>query len=513
MKTFIQNNKRKLRLILSAVLVVCTFCGFMLTASAFTLSTTYTVNYSKNDATEVTYISAELTDSLLDTLTVSGVGTTHGITLNGDYYGNANTSTTLTVNDLTVSSVCEDEPYDYDCDICVFLLYKEVGDTTWKAYDCDVTAGTVSGVKTISASPLRIKTPGTYVFCTVKYRQRMDGVDEEFMSRSAYLTVNYESATDANNYVFEPDQNQSGIPNSWEAPSQYLSIREVTFLSDNTFKCVFDTQDIPLGYVTAYMWFATDDMVDVPVDGMSTQTAALLNNVVSMVMEESNERYTFYITLDELSTLDADVPTEVHFAICREPSQETFLWEMHNSIGTITRTELTRYPLPVEPTKEGYRFTGWYLDEACTQLYTEDYVTEDIVLYAGFEPIKTYITFNANGGQGSMDTLETIWGKTTNLPGCRFERAGYKFLGWATSANGPVVYKDNTDITTTENVGDAMTLYAVWEQISYKVTFIVDGEVYAVVTVAPGTSTEEVIASAVNSALYNVDDEESLPLE
>ena len=58
-----------------------------------------------------------------------------------------------------------------------------------------------------------------------------------------------------------------------------------------------------------------------------------------------------------------------------------------------------------------------------------------------------------------------------------------------------------------------MTLYAVWEQISYKVTFIVDGKVYAVVTVAPGTSTEEVIASAVNSALYNVDDEETLPLE
>ena len=509
MKTFIQNNKRVLLLVLMSVMLVCLFTGYMLTASAFSLATSYSVTYKQYDAEEAGHKFNLAHDALMN-LSVSGTQETYAMSLNGDYYNKANVATSMTVSELAISSLKPESDHSESAYNITYLYYRAPGDANWTAMNCF--AEKTSSTKYLVA-PMRIYEEGTYEFCTVNFIEdiEMGGID--CLGRSAIFTITLEHTTDADYYVFEPDQNQSGMPNSWEAQSSYVNIREVTFLSDNTFKCVFDTLDTSNGYTTAYLWFATDDMTEVPVDGMSTQYAYSLENVASMVMDEGNERYTFYITLDQLSTLDAEVPTEVHFAICREPSQETFLWEMHNSIGTITRTELTRYPLPVEPTKEGYRFTGWYLDEACTQLYTEDYITEDIVLYAGFEPIKTYITFNANGGQGTMDTLETVWGKTTNLPGCRFERAGYKFLGWATSANGPVVYKDNTNITTTENAGDAMTLYAVWEQISYKVTFIVDGEVYAVVTVAPGTSTEEVIASAVNSALYNVDDEESLPLE
>lgn len=509
MKTFIQNNKRVLLLVLMSVMLVCLFTGYMLTASAFSVATSYTVEYKSYDADEAG-TKFNLTHEALSALTVSGTQETYAMSLNGEYYNKANVATTMTVHELVISSL-KPESDEYESAYNnTYLYYRAPGDADWTAMNCF--AEKASSTK-YRVAPMRITEEGTYEFCTVNLIEDTELDEITYKGRSAIFTITLEHATDANNYVFESNIPLDGNDTSWSAPSQYLDILEITFLSDNTFQCVFETQDIPLGYVTAYLWFATDDMTEVPVDGMSSQTAYLLKNVAPMVMDEGNERYTFYVTLDQLSTLDAEVPTEVHFAICREPSQETFLWEMHNSIGTITRTELTRYPLPVEPTKEGYRFTGWYLDEACTQLYTEDYVTEDIVLYAGFEPIKTFITFNANGGQGTMDTLETIWGKTTNLPGCRFSREGYKFLGWATSANGPVVYKDNTNIITAENVGDSMTLYAVWEQISYKVTFVVDGQVYAVVTVAPGTSTEEVIASVVNSALYNVDDEESLPLE
>lgn len=45
---------------------------------------------------------------------------------------------------------------------------------------------------------------------------------------------------------------------------------------------------------------------------------------------------------------------------------------------------------PEQPTREGYRFTGWYTDAACFDLWdTENRVIEsDMTLYAGWEKIE-----------------------------------------------------------------------------------------------------------------------------
>ena len=44
---------------------------------------------------------------------------------------------------------------------------------------------------------------------------------------------------------------------------------------------------------------------------------------------------------------------------------------------------------PEPPTREGYRFTGWYLEPACLTLWNieTDTVETDITLYAGWETI------------------------------------------------------------------------------------------------------------------------------
>lgn len=41
------------------------------------------------------------------------------------------------------------------------------------------------------------------------------------------------------------------------------------------------------------------------------------------------------------------------------------------------------------PTREGYRFKGWYRDKACTRQWNEqtDTVTDSMTLYAGWEEI------------------------------------------------------------------------------------------------------------------------------
>ena len=50
--------------------------------------------------------------------------------------------------------------------------------------------------------------------------------------------------------------------------------------------------------------------------------------------------------------------------------------------------ELLEVPEP--PTREGYRFTGWYTDASCFDLWdTENKVIEeDVTLYAGWEKIE-----------------------------------------------------------------------------------------------------------------------------
>ena len=47
------------------------------------------------------------------------------------------------------------------------------------------------------------------------------------------------------------------------------------------------------------------------------------------------------------------------------------------------------------PEKEGYKFTGWFYDEACTRPYKGEPITSDVNLYAGFEKLKYNVFFES----------------------------------------------------------------------------------------------------------------------
>lgn len=72
-------------------------------------------------------------------------------------------------------------------------------------------------------------------------------------------------------------------------------------------------------------------------------------------------------------------------------------------------------------------------------------------------PVTTYtVSFNANGGTGTMADVTVISGSYT-LPVCTFTAPkGQQFKGWATSASGEVI--SGTSINVTANT----TLYAIW---------------------------------------------------
>lgn len=159
------------------------------------------------------------------------------------------------------------------------------------------------------------------------------------------------------------------------------------------------------------------------------------------------------------------------------PAVDSFLYEV--TLAT---------ELPPAPIKTGYTFTGWYTDEACTNKYTDDYVTEDITLYAGFRAHTYSITFNANSGSGTMANEAMTYDTAKNLTANSFTKEHYQFKGWATSADGDVVYSNSQSVKNlTAEDNATVELFAKWERSEVCVSFVSEGNTVATIWIAIGT--------------------------
>ena len=103
-----------------------------------------------------------------------------------------------------------------------------------------------------------------------------------------------------------------------------------------------------------------------------------------------------------------------------------------------------------------YTFTSWDPEVVVAEedaTYTAQYSATARVFYT--------ITFNANGGEGSMEPQRFEVGVDTALNTNAFTRESYNFIGWNTAADGSgATYADEGAIL--ELTGD-MTLYAQWQ--------------------------------------------------
>ena len=83
------------------------------------------------------------------------------------------------------------------------------------------------------------------------------------------------------------------------------------------------------------------------------------------------------------------------------------------------------------------------------------------------------IKYNGNGSTGGSTANSThTYGVAKELTANGYTKTGYTFAGWATSANGAVVYKDKQSVTslTAEN-GATIELFAKWTANKYKVRY------------------------------------------
>ena len=120
---------------------------------------------------------------------------------------------------------------------------------------------------------------------------------------------------------------------------------------------------------------------------------------------------------------------------------------------------------------QGKYFYGWatYDGDEVDSLYYPGQVVvlnSDEELVAMFEdiPVEYTVSFNANSGTGSMNAVEQSG--YYQLPANEFAAPSHKvFVGWAYTADGEAIYGDTIKLEAD------VTLYAVWEDIKYTVSF------------------------------------------
>ena len=84
------------------------------------------------------------------------------------------------------------------------------------------------------------------------------------------------------------------------------------------------------------------------------------------------------------------------------------------------------------------------------------------------------VTYNANGGSNAPSSQTKWYGEELKLSSTKPTRTGYIFKGWATSSTATSA-KYPVDGSYTYTANESVTLYAVWEAITYTIKFNANG--------------------------------------
>jgi len=145
----------------------------------------------------------------------------------------------------------------------------------------------------------------------------------------------------------------------------------------------------------------------------------------------------------------------------------TFNSQNDVSMNNITNvTYNTNIIAPIDPTKTGYTFAGWYKDEFFVNqwAFNVDTVTSNTILYAKWIINSYTLTFDSNGGS-FIDSSNVSYNTIVTAPTVPV-KTGYTFAGW---------YKDTSLTTpwifTTDKITTDVTLYASWLINTYYIVF------------------------------------------
>ena len=141
-------------------------------------------------------------------------------------------------------------------------------------------------------------------------------------------------------------------------------------------------------------------------------------------------------------------------------------------------TQMITKDNPIEvPTKEGYIFEGYYVEDDNDELKVFDsngyiekegtgakHYTEEKIFYAKWTAWKHTIKFYANGGTGVPKEQTKIYGQILTLSSTIPTKEGYTFKEWNTKQDGTgTSYQPGSKYTEEQANGVVINLYAQWE--------------------------------------------------
>ena len=200
---------------------------------------------------------------------------------------------------------------------------------------------------------------------------------------------------------------------------------------------------------------------------------------IEVISNDSNTDYFqsqayIYSTKDTTNTFDINIFQQQYCFDKNDDTDESsrvvcYDTKKGNKVGELPEVE-----------RNGYFFRGWYTDK--DGLYRpETKITENTkigyddttIYYAIWESIIYDVEFNANGGVGTMNTINLDYDETRYLPDNKFTRDGYTFVGWNTKADGTgTSYTNKQQITNlASNDDEKVILYAQWSQDGYNISF------------------------------------------
>ena len=116
---------------------------------------------------------------------------------------------------------------------------------------------------------------------------------------------------------------------------------------------------------------------------------------------------------------------------------------------------------PTEPTRAGYTFDGWYVDEAFTSPFDFDTtINKNMTLYAKWHKQALSYTLSFETGEGSKVSPQTVFENTTATIPSAPTREGYTFDGWYTTDQFTTKFDFNLPLNADT------TVYAKWQIIS-----------------------------------------------
>ena len=146
----------------------------------------------------------------------------------------------------------------------------------------------------------------------------------------------------------------------------------------------------------------------------------------------------------------------------------TVAFDVNGGSGTAPADQTVEYgstaTRPTDPTRTGYTLTSWSTTADGSSgafSFTTPITSGPTTLYAQWTAIAHTVTFDANGGTGTM--ADQSANAPTALVSNGFARSGFTFAGWNTEADGTgtayadgAIYPFDTDTT----------LYAQWTAVS-----------------------------------------------